>query len=103
MVMVIAKQEGEPGIQPLTPAQAAILRHIAETFAKEMRPPTVREIGARFGIASPNGVLSHIEALIKKGYLVRTCGKARGLEIVGLAPLIRQTVARHIESILGGT
>lgn len=32
-------------------------------------PPTLRMIGQELGIGSPNGVLCHIHALRKKGYL----------------------------------
>lgn len=32
-------------------------------------PPSVREIQAAFGIASPNGCMSHLKALQKKGMI----------------------------------
>lgn len=34
-------------------------------------PPTVREIGHRHGISSPNGVMCHLKALEKKGLIRR--------------------------------
>jgi repressor LexA len=41
-------------------------------FAKEMGyPPTVREIGAKLGMASPATVQAHITYLIEAGYIIR--------------------------------
>lgn len=40
-----------------------------------------REIGARFGIRSPNGVLVHLKALERKGYLTRSNGKSRSIRL----------------------
>ena len=54
----------------LTKRQAAILAFIRAQIAIGL-PPTFREIGNRFGITSPNGVMCHIRALEKKGQIVR--------------------------------
>ena len=45
-------------------------------------PPTVREIGDKFGISSTNGVRSILAALIKKGYIRRAPRLSRGIEIL---------------------
>lgn len=37
--------------------------------------PTYREIADHFGYASPNSVTQNIQALLKKGYLVKTMMK----------------------------
>lgn len=59
----------------LTARQTQILAFIdAQTL-----PPTVREIGAAFGINSPNGVTGHLKALEKKGAIGRARRKARGI------------------------
>ncbi len=42
-------------------------------------PPTLREIGARMGIRSTNGVNDHLRALERKGYLTREDMKSRAL------------------------
>lgn len=58
-------------LSPLTPRQALILAYITDyTFARGI-PPVLREIGDRFGIASPNGVLHHLVALERKGHIRR--------------------------------
>jgi repressor LexA len=46
------------------------------------KSPTIREIGEQFGISSTNGVRSHLEALMKKGYIRRQGLISRGIELV---------------------
>ena len=41
--------------------------------------PSLREIQAHFGLASPFGIKRHVDALTEKGALRRLDGKARGL------------------------
>ena len=62
----------------LTPRQAAIYRFIS---SREY-PPTVREIGRRFRIRSPNGVAGHIRALVRKGKITYDRGTARSIRPV---------------------
>ncbi len=50
-------------------------------------PPTLREIGARMGIRSTNGVNDHLRALERKGYLTREDMKSRALRPTGLGVL----------------
>jgi repressor LexA len=74
---------------PLTRRQQEMFDWIVAQITREGRAPTVREIGKQCGITSPNGVLCHVKALEKKGYLVRDWGKARSLVLTGkglLAP-----------------
>lgn len=53
----------------LTERQNSIYQFIKEYIDFNSYPPTYREIGTQFGIASTFGVKRHIDALIKKGYL----------------------------------
>lgn len=46
-------------------------------------PPTVREIGAEVGLASPSTVHVHLAKLEEAGYLKRDPSKPRALELVG--------------------
>ncbi len=55
--------------RPPTPRQLEILRHIHEATIAAGFPPSLREIGAYFGITSTNGVNDHLRALIRKGCL----------------------------------
>ncbi|MFW6107181.1 MAG: transcriptional repressor LexA [bacterium] len=68
-------------MEPLTQRQAAVLEFIRTQIAREGRPPTLDEIGARFGIASSFGVRRHLTALEKKGYIERDAHAARGLRL----------------------
>lgn len=64
----------------LTPRQKEIYDFLLKTMREKGFAPSIPEIGARFKIASTNGVSDHLKALEKKGY-VRRLGK-RALEIV---------------------
>lgn len=37
-------------------------------------PPSLRQVMAAFGIGSPNGMSSHMRALVRKGYVRKTPG-----------------------------
>ena len=55
----------------LTSRQKEIYEFIREKIQGRGYGPTVREIGNRFGIRSPNGVMCHLKALQKKGLIHR--------------------------------
>lgn len=63
----------------LTVRQKDILDFIREHIVENGYPPTVREIGAAFGIRSTNGVADHLKSLERKGYLSRGSLKSRAL------------------------
>jgi repressor LexA len=65
----------------LTGRQREILEFI-ERMITDGKSPTIREIGEQFGISSTNGVRSHLEALMKKGYIRRQGLISRGIELV---------------------
>lgn len=58
--------------QPLTERQTEIYRYMRDHLAGWHSLPTIREIGGRFGIGSPNGVMAHLLALEKHGWIART-------------------------------
>ena len=55
----------------LTPKQQKILLFIKKYSLKNGYVPTVREIGANMGLSSPATIQSHIDNIIKKGFLKR--------------------------------
>lgn len=65
---------------PLTAKQREVLQFIKDNM--HLYSPTVREIAAAFSFKSPNGVMSHLVALERKGYIRTANGKARGIEVV---------------------
>jgi len=63
----------------LTDRQREILDFITQSIRDRGYPPTLREIGAKMGIRSTNGVNDHLRALERKGYLTREDMKSRAL------------------------
>jgi repressor LexA len=72
-------------MQGLTQRQQMVLDFIRQSIQDRGYPPTLREIGARMGIRSTNGVNDHLRALERKGYLTREDMKSRALRPTSLA------------------
>jgi repressor LexA len=70
-------------MQGLTQRQQMVLDFIRQSINERGYPPTLREIGARMGIRSTNGVNDHLRALERKGYLTREDMKSRALRPTG--------------------
>ena len=75
---------------PLTAKQQKILDFITGTIQTQGYPPAIRDICTAFDIRSPNGVMCHLRALQKKGYIHRAekrgekRAQARGITIPGV-------------------
>jgi repressor LexA len=65
----------------LTPRQQEVLQFIQAYIQTRKVPPTVREIGAPFGISS-KAVFDHLTALERKGRLRRAARGSRMIELV---------------------
>lgn len=65
----------------LTRRQQAIYEFIKDRILNRGYGPTVREIGAHFGIRSPNGVMCHLKALEKKGLITREQNMSRAIQL----------------------
>ncbi|MBR2683376.1 MAG: helix-turn-helix domain-containing protein, partial [Atopobiaceae bacterium] len=66
----------------LSKRQAAIYDYIC-TYTKERGfPPSVREIGAAVGLASPSTVHMHLKVLQERGLIRRDSKKPRTIEVV---------------------
>lgn len=65
--------------EPLTDRQRDVLEFINAHHRQHGVAPSLREIQAHFGFASPFAVQRHVDALTEKGALRRLDGKARGL------------------------
>lgn len=66
-----------PEQPPLTARQQAVLDFVQAHHRDQGHHPTLREIQAHFGFASPFAVTRHLQALERKGALVRIARKAR--------------------------
>ena len=64
----------------------AVLDMIAGSLREQGRPPTIREIGEAFGIASTNGVRYYLDRLEKAGKIRRDKWTSRGIELSGPKP-----------------
>jgi len=67
----------------LTERQARVIRLIQKSIEVRGYPPTLREIGAAMGIRSTNGIVDHLRALERKGYITRDDMAARGIRLTG--------------------
>jgi repressor LexA len=97
----------------MTAKQEAIYHFIRKHIESKGFPPAIRDICDEFGISSPNGVMCHLKALQKKGYINRVekrdnqqRAQARGITIPGVSaggfslPLLGVVAAgRAIEAI----
>jgi repressor LexA len=81
-----------PDFSQLTDRQREIYEFIREKIESRGYGPTVREIGLAFDIASPNGVMCHLHALVKKGLITRGQGLARAIQLVDYRPTSGTTV-----------
>src|SRR5690242_9985948 len=65
----------------LTPRQREIYLFLRTYVGERGYPPTVRELCHRFDVNSPNGIVSHLRALEKKGAITRDRAVARGIRV----------------------
>src|SRR4029450_4479452 len=87
--MKIMQQEPPP---MMTAKQEAIYHFIRKHIETKGFPPAIRDICDEFGLSSPNGVMCHLKALQKKGYINRVekrdnqqRAQARGITIPGVS------------------
>jgi repressor LexA len=69
-------------LPPLTERQNEIVEFIRSFAKQHKKPPTLSEIGAGVGIAWVSAVHKHIAALERKGYLTKSPGEARSIQLV---------------------
>lgn len=79
----------------LTERQNEILCFIQESIEDNGYPPTYREIGQKFDIASTFGVKRHVDALIKKGYLNNESKTSRTLSLAKNGELKNHTISNE--------
>jgi repressor LexA len=65
----------------LTDRQKEVYEFVQECITRNGAPPTLREIGDRFGMSSTNAVRDVLAALERKGYIKRSEYKSRGIEL----------------------
>lgn len=68
-------------IEQLTTRQRDVYYFIRDKIRNRGYGPTVREIGEKFDISSPNGVMCHLKALEKKGLITREPNMSRAIQL----------------------
>ena len=68
-------------LDQLTKRQLAVFDFIRDKINNRGYGPTVREIGDKFKINSPNGVMCHLRALEKKGLITRQPNMSRAIQL----------------------
>ncbi|MCW8859665.1 MAG: transcriptional repressor LexA [Deltaproteobacteria bacterium] len=66
----------------LTPRQKQTYEFILQYLERQGFAPTLQEIAIHLGVRGNLGVLRHLAALEKKGYLRRTTGQSRGIVLL---------------------
>jgi repressor LexA len=69
----------------LTSEQKKVFDFLVATQHEMGAPPTVREICTHFGYRSPNNAQQHLRLIEKKGYIRRSPGRSRGIELTAVA------------------
>lgn len=74
--------DDESGESGPTARQMEIYEFIRDKIHSRGFGPTVREIGTAFKIRSPNGVVCHLKALERKGFITRGKNMSRAIELM---------------------
>ncbi len=68
-------------LDQMTERQKDVYEFIRDKIRNRGYGPTVREIGDKFDISSPNGVMCHLKALEKKGLITREPNMSRAIQL----------------------
>lgn len=69
-------------MEALPPRQKQVLEFIKGYVSQFGYPPSLRDIASHIGVSGNVAVLSHLEALEKKGYIRRDTGSSRGIAVI---------------------
>jgi len=72
--------------ETLTKKQMRVLQFIAKHIAEKQFPPSVRDIQMWFSFKSSNGVICHLNALVRQGWIRREPLLSRGIVIIRELP-----------------
>ncbi len=72
-------------MRSLTDKQKSVLDFIEGEIRIRRQPPTIKEIARHIGSENTRSGLTHLEALIRKGFLERSPGQARSIRLTGAA------------------
>jgi len=84
--------EVAPGQNPITERQQHMLDLLVMRYRADYRPASVRELMQDAGINSPNGVICHMKALQKKGFVLELDDKSS-------RRFVPMTVVAHLDQM----
>lgn len=67
---------------PLTERQLEVLRCVERFFDVHGFPPALRDLGLMLDMSSLHAITTHLEALVRKGYLSRERGERRAMRVL---------------------
>lgn len=79
--------------RPLTTRQVQVLRCVESFLDARGYPPSIRELCELLDVTSTTGMVEHLRALERKGYLARDAGERRGMRV-----LVASSSARIVEA-----
>jgi repressor LexA len=82
-------------MRDLTDRQRSVLEAILDEVGASGTTPTIRELGARLGIRSTNGVADHLRALQRKGWLRAPDGGAHRIKLARPYLEVVETLASY--------
>lgn len=68
-------------MEKLTQRQKNVLEYISDHLADKGYPPTLRDIADHLNISGTLGVMKHLDALERKGYIRKIAGTSRGITL----------------------
>jgi len=72
-------------MKEITLRQKKVLDFITGHLERHGYPPTLREIGSHLKVNGTLGVMKHLDALERKGFIRKTSGSSRGIALTGAA------------------
>jgi repressor LexA len=70
--------------KPLSTLEQSVLDYLIEYVRSHTYQPSIREIGAEFGIKSTKTVSELLQSLADKGWIERNSSRSRGVRLLGL-------------------
>lgn len=70
--------------RPLTDQELDVLEYLVEYVRRNTYQPSIREIGAEFGIKSTKTVSELLQSLADKGWIERNASRSRGVRLLTL-------------------
>lgn len=69
-------------MEALPPRQKQVLTFIIDYIEQYGYPPSMRDIATHIGVSGNVAVISHLDALERKGYIRRDTGSSRGIVLI---------------------